>query len=95
MPFCVSLLCLALLPGCITVPELDATVPPWTKDAAYPRLVPLGPEFAPVGDLSETATAEEQALEARRQRLQNRARRLTGPVVDEPTRQRMSDGVRF
>ena len=86
---------LALVPGCIQVPELDSVVPEWTEDAAYPALIPLGPEHAATSAPAEDTRRIETTLNARRARLQARARRLTGPVLDDTARDRMRRGVQF
>lgn len=90
------LLCVALLlvgAACTRVPELDATIPANLRDAPFPELVPLDEFFATAQLPQDQASEIEQSLDARRDRLQARARLLKAPLVDPAERKRMQGGV--
>lgn len=80
------------LAGCSRFPELDETVTAAARAQPYPELVPLSglqhrldtPRITP-----ETAPT----LEARVERLNARAARLRGSVIDADTQARMQAGV--
>lgn len=83
----------AALPGCAQFPELDASVTDAARSAPYPDLVPLGGLRA---RLATTRIAPDTVptIEARIARLEARADRLRGSVIDDATRARMKAGVR-
>ena len=90
-------LCLAvclLLAACVDVPEIGDRIPPESRDAAYPSLIPLdGLEPGPADPAAEAEEAERQ-LAARAAALKARAARLgQGPVIDPATEDRMRAGV--
>lgn len=90
---CLPLAAAALAPGCTNVPELDATVPGWARDADYPMLIPLTGDLASVPAPQGEAERLQDALKARSARLQRRARELQGPVLDDTARDRITRGV--
>ena len=74
-----SALCLigvTAIAGCTNVPKLDATIPNHLRDADYPKLVRLDAVFSMAQNPRQQAEEIEKSLEARRNRLQARARRL-------------------
>ncbi|MEB8387433.1 hypothetical protein OO012_09355 [Rhodobacteraceae bacterium KMM 6894] len=80
------------LTACTAFPQLESTISDDLKDAPYPDLVSL--------DTLNTSMAQSRVtddtlagVEARAARLRARAARLSGTVIDDPTRQRMSAGV--
>lgn len=85
-------LCL-ILSACIDVPELDRAVPDWVEAAPYPPLVSLDGLQSGQPLPQDEATAAQDALQARADRLKRRAAALNTPVVDDETRSRMADGV--
>lgn len=79
--------------GCATIPDLDSSVPDSLVNAPYPDLVPLDRLLASQPRAradNETAGSD---LAARRDRLQQRARRLNTAVIDADTQTRMQAGV--
>jgi len=93
----VPALCAALaqlsVVGCTNIPELDATVPDHLEDADYPSLAPIETLLVPMRDPLEQTGDLQSELQARRDSLQRRAKRLNAPVVDEPTQARMKAGI--
>ncbi len=82
-----------LLGGCTSFPELDETVGPGAKGAAFPNLVPIGTLTRDVG-LSQSAQSDlESNMEQRVNALRARAARLSGNVIDRRTKSRMARGV--
>jgi hypothetical protein len=77
--------------GCTQFPELDALETPGIADADYPALLPI----------SELLTTEapravpelRDAIQGRVAALRARAQRLSGPVLDAPTRRRLSKEI--
>lgn len=67
---------LMAIAGCTNVPKLDATIPDHLRNADYPKLVRLDEEFSTAQNPQEQADEIEKSLEARRRRLQSRARQL-------------------
>ncbi|ETX28813.1 hypothetical protein [Roseivivax isoporae] len=86
-----SLIAAAALAGCTQFPEVDATASPDIASADYPDLLPLEDLLA--ADAPQATPAMRDDLEARARALEARAGRLSGPVVDAPTRTRMDAGV--
>jgi len=84
---------LALATGCAQVPELDATVPEHLDNAAYPTLIPLDGSLTTVILPADAASEIEDNLARRRDRLQAKAKRLNGPIVDPEAQARMKAGV--
>jgi hypothetical protein len=84
---------LLLLGNCTDVPDLGAAVPGWVDDAPYPDLLPLGTALTPLPRPAEAAETINADLAARTARLQERARALQAPVVDDATRRRMDAGI--
>jgi len=74
-----ALIATLAIAGCTNVPELDATIPSHLRDAPYPKLVRLEHIVGTAQSPREQAEEIEETLEARRKRLQSRARRLTSP----------------
>lgn len=79
------------LAGCLDAPELDDRVPASVQDADYPALVPLDSVLRGVSQ--EKATKEADDLAARVDRLRQKADRLSGPVLDDASRDRLNDTV--
>jgi len=78
--------------GCSQFPELEASVTDETRDAPYPKLVPLETLQARIGD--ERITPEMgQTVQVRATRLKSRAARLRRTIIDDSTRSRMRNGV--
>lgn len=93
-PLAVPMLLAAALAGCTEVPELEATIPDHLEQADYPALVQLDDSLFDHPEPGEAAEDLQRGLEARSRRLQDRARRLQGTVVDDDARARMETGVR-
>lgn len=83
----------AALPGCTQFPQLDAAVTDAARTAPYPDLVPLDGLQARL-TTSSVAPDTVPTIEARIARLEARADRLRGNVIDDATRERMQSGVR-
>ncbi|WP_246035996.1 hypothetical protein [Aliishimia ponticola] len=83
---------LILVSGCAQFPELDSAIPAEAEAAAYPDLVPLNGSFDPAAPIAAQEQTE-AGLSARLARLQARAARLRGRVIDSGTRARMAKGV--
>ncbi|WP_138935237.1 hypothetical protein [Roseovarius arcticus] len=81
------------LSSCTQFPELDASVTNAARAAPYPDLVPLGGLQARL-NTSNIAPDTVSTIEARIARLEARADRLRGSVIDDATRARMQAGVR-
>ena len=79
------------LTGCSRTPDLGTGAAPDLEDADYPALIPLDSVLGPPPDPQAEAEKLAEALNRRRDALRARAQRLTGPVVDAATEQRMSD----
>lgn len=92
-PAAFALLAGPMLAACTDIPELDATVPAHLKQADYPALVPLDGLLTPLPPPQEQADALRAELETRRDGLQQRARQMNAPVVDDATAARMRRGV--
>lgn len=87
---CVPLLAIA---ACTRVPELDAQIPPGSRNADYPQLQPLDPALF-AGQTPEDEAAElEDTLTARIAGLNSRASAIRPPVLDAQTQDRMREGV--
>lgn len=84
---------LLVLAGCADQPDLESTISDSVRAAPYPDLVPLEPLLATSGPRRDKIDNPETDLAARRDRLQQRAQRLSGTVVDTDTRTRMRTGV--
>ena len=67
---------LAALSGCTQVPELADRTPPGLADADYPRLIPLDRVLGPPPDPVQDSETLARSLNARRDALRARARRL-------------------
>jgi hypothetical protein len=92
-PRLVACLALAVLAGCIDVPELDRAIEEAAADAVTPDLRPIDP-----ADYADTPPAEAQAeintaLGERAGDLAARAEALPDTIIDEATRARMLDTV--
>lgn len=85
--FRTTLLTLALLmiAACTQVPELNERIGPDLRDASFPRLVPLDEALGPPADPEGEAQAVQKSLEARRDALAQRARRLQQASHDDTT----------
>lgn len=83
-----------LLPGCADIPELDATIPDHLEAADYPALIQLDSSLTTPATPADDAEELQEQLAARRDALQNRARRLNTPIIDTDTQDRMQTGVR-
>ncbi|SLN74372.1 hypothetical protein ROJ8625_04048 [Roseivivax jejudonensis] len=81
-----------LLAGCATFPEIDAAESADVATAPYPDLVPIGTLLAQ--QPPRATPALEAEVTARADALRARADALRGPVIDAPTRDRLSRGVR-
>ncbi len=82
----------ALLAGCSDFPELDDAVSPTARKAGFPNLLPIDQLIAGAQEVQiteETVTT----LQARIARLNARAARLRGPVIDAATRARMRAAI--
>lgn len=93
LALCLPFLTLTIVAGCTEIPELDATLSPHLERADYPALIPLDDSLFEHPEPRDEALELQRGLDARSRRLQDRARRLQGPVVDDATRDRMADGV--
>ena len=83
----------ALMAGCSTFPEVNASVASTQADAPYPELVPIGTLKARMTDTNLTPEMAPN-LESRADRLRRRAAALQRRnVVDDETRARMKEGV--
>jgi hypothetical protein len=81
-----------MLAACTPFPDLDDTLDPAVRDAAFPKLIPLEPLFAGVPD-TRTTPAVLANVDAQIAALNARANRLRGPVIRANTRVRMRRGV--
>ncbi|KPU84125.1 hypothetical protein JI58_05695 [Marinosulfonomonas sp. PRT-SC04] len=81
-----------LLAGCSDFPELDAAITPAARMAGYPSLVPIPQILTDAQDVQITEQSVAN-LQGRVGRLQARAARLRGPVVDSATRARMRKAI--
>lgn len=81
------------LTGCAEVPELDEAVPDWVAAADYPQLIPLDTPDMRASEPQQISEALQTELDARRARLEARARELQGEVIDSETEERMARGV--
>lgn len=92
LPFVVIPALFAALSACSDFPELDEAVDDTSRDAPYPKLVPIETITASVPDsqIGPDATLD---IETRVNRLRARAARLKGTVVDGATRERMVAGI--
>lgn len=79
-----ALAVVALFGGCTDMPEPADR----TAEGAYPTLLPLD-EFLAVTRLPGRAEDNIEVLRQRVLGLRSRASRLSGPVIEAPTRQRM------
>lgn len=79
--------------GCTQFPELDSTVPDHLENADYPALIQLDASLTTPPTPADDAEKLEKELAARRDALQNRARRLNAPIIDTSTQDRMETGV--
>ncbi len=92
LPFvAIPALC-AMLGACSEFPELDQVIDNTSRDAPFPKLVPIHTITSSVPDsqIRPDATLD---IEMRVSRLRARAARLKGTVVDGATRERMVAGV--
>ena len=78
----------ALLAGCSDFPELDNAVSPTARKAGYPALLPIDQLIAGAQEVQITEETI-SGLQSRLARLNARAARLRGPVIDATTRARM------
>lgn len=81
-----------LLAGCSDFPELDAAITPAARNADYPSLIPIG-QIVTGAEQVQISAQTVATLQARISRLQSRAARLRGPVVDHATRTRMRTAI--
>ena len=91
-PLAPVLVLTAALAACTQYPEVLDAETPGLADAAYPRLLPLetllsAPEPRATFELRAATQGRVDALRAR-------AARLSGPVLDAPTKARLQRGVR-
>lgn len=86
------ILFVVMLAACTPFPDLDDTLDPAVRDAAFPKLIPLEPVLAGVPD-TRTKPAVLVNVNARIAALNARANRLRGPVIPASTRARMKRGV--
>ena len=92
----ILLLALATLGSCSDFPNLDARVSAATRDAAYPKLEPLGPLIARVQILDKSASIIPTSVVALNDRINNllaKSARIRGSVIDMETHNRMGRGV--
>ncbi len=82
----------ALLAGCSDFPELDDAVSPTARKAGYPALLPIDQLIAGAKDVQITEETV-SSLQSRIARLNARAARLRGPVIDAATRARMRAAI--
>ena len=85
-------LAIAALAGCSDVPPLSEDIATAQRDVAYPELVPADRIIGRVPPPSPEAR-DSAPTEARTARLRARAARLSAPVIDDATRDRMQTGV--
>ncbi|MEX0349826.1 MAG: hypothetical protein AB3N15_10425 [Paracoccaceae bacterium] len=74
---------LLALGACTQVPELDEKLSAQTRDARFPKLIPLEDALGPPVDPEAEAQEIEDELDARAAALQNRARQLQAPQVED------------
>lgn len=86
LPF---LACLA----CAQAPVLPGTGATANSNAPFPDLLPIDALLAAQPQTPQIDTATEAAFDARLADLRQRARRLSGPVVDSATRARMQAAI--
>ena len=92
----ILLLALVTLEACADFPDLDARVSGATRDAAYPKLEPLGPLIARVQILDTSDGVIPTSVVAFNDRINNllaKSARIRGPVIDMATHNRMRGGV--
>jgi outer membrane murein-binding lipoprotein Lpp len=82
----------ALLAGCSDFPELDNAVSPTARKAGYPSLLPIDQLIAGAKEVQITEETI-STLQSRIARLNARAARLRGPVIDAATRARMRAAI--
>lgn len=82
----------ALLAGCSDFPELDNAVSPTARKAGYPDLLPIDQLIVGAQEVQITEETV-STLRSRIARLNARAARLRGPVIDAATRARMRTAI--
>jgi hypothetical protein len=80
--------CAGLLLGCADFPQLDASVSPAARAAAYPTIAPFE-QLEAIDEGGEISDESMQALQARAAGLRARAARLRRTIIDRETRARM------
>lgn len=88
----IAALAIAALAGCSDAPPLSDDISEAQRDAAYPALIPADRITGRVPPPS-AAARDAAPTQARAARLRARAARLTTPVIDDATRDRMQTGV--
>ena len=88
-----ALIAALTLTSCAEVPELDEAVPDWVATASYPDLIPLDTPAIRTAAPQQASEDLQEELDARRARLDAKARQLQGKVVDSETEARMARGV--
>jgi hypothetical protein len=83
---------LSLPPACTQFPELDDSLSPDARAAAYPTLVPLE-RIRAFGSSPRLEEGSDETMAARIAALRMRAARLQGSVLDSPSRARLQAGV--
>lgn len=89
----ITLVALSGAAACTRVPELESKVTPQMRAAPFPELIPLEERLGPALDPSREAQDLNEQLNARSQALQNRARQLQAPIVDEAARKRLETEI--
>ncbi|MCE8511311.1 hypothetical protein KBY22_01290 [Ruegeria pomeroyi] len=86
MPRSAFLSLLLLAAACTQVPELNERISPDLRKAGFPKLVPLDEALGPPADPEGEALAVQKSLEARRDALAQRARRLQEATDQDTSR---------
>lgn len=81
------------LGACTQIPELDEAVPDWVRKADYPELTALDASVTTKTMPQDDSEKIAQEMSGRRDRLNNKAKRLNTPVVDTASQQRMNKGI--
>lgn len=82
-------ICAVWLAGCSDFPQLEASLSPAARAAAYPTIAPFE-QINAIDEGGEITPESMQALQARAAGLRARAARLRRTIVDRETRARMN-----
>ncbi len=82
----------ALLGACSDFPQLDDAVSSAAKNAPYPSLIPMDQALANAQDVQITDQTI-STLNGRVNGLKRRATRVSRPVIDTETRNRLQDAI--